>query len=82
MSNGSTLQVNPDVREAHLLRAWYDQTGRDANYTSLYEGRGGAGGGGGGAGGDAFRTLASVKDEQLARSKVRWWTRSRTCWHH
>ena len=67
----SNLQVNPDVREASLLRAWYDQNGQQTAFTSISEGRGG---GGGGAGSDELRTIASVKDENIgkgANGKVR-----------
>ena len=66
--NSSSIQIDPDVREAHLLRAWYDQTGQHGTFTALSEGRGGGAGGAGagGAGGtDEFKQLVAVKDENL-----------------
>ena len=45
-NRGCTLQWNPDMQEAHKLKAWFDDGGSAAAVTSLTTG----GGGGGGAG--------------------------------
>lgn len=39
--NGGTLQFNPDIPEAHVLRGWFDSQGGAASFSSLSEGRSG-----------------------------------------
>lgn len=48
MSGGSSLQTDPDISDAHLLRGWYDQSGNQTSFRAQT-------GGGGGIGASAFR---------------------------
>jgi replication factor A1 len=78
MFSSSTMTVNPDIPEAHVLKGWYEAEGRDLaqqgqlkNFQSA--GLGGAGMGGG-IGGDwasnlrERRTIAQARDENLGTS--------------
>ena len=42
----SLLMVDPDIPEAHQLRGWFDNVGKNEQTTSLSDQRGGGGGGG------------------------------------
>lgn len=33
--NGSNLQINPDIPEAHKLRGWFDYLTEDAKFASI-----------------------------------------------
>ena len=46
----SLLMVDPDIPEAHQLRGWFDNVGKNEQTTSLSDQRGGGGGGGGKSG--------------------------------
>ena len=48
MFSGSTMQVDPDMSQAHLLRGWYDQGGKTDPFRSQ------SSGGGAGTAGTAF----------------------------
>jgi hypothetical protein len=39
------MLINPDIKEAHLLRGWYDREGQSLDFQS-YHREGGMGGGG------------------------------------
>ena len=41
----SLLMVDPDIPEAHQLRGWFDNVGKNEQSTSLSDQRGGGGGG-------------------------------------
>ena len=63
----TTIQINPDIPEAHTLRGWYDQGGC-CDIQDLSAGT--AGGGMGGSGGGSvtqtnWKTLEQVREEQL-----------------
>ena len=50
----SVTLINPDIPEAHQLRGWYDNVGKDEAVASISnQGMGGGGGGGEGGGGGA-----------------------------
>ena len=44
-SSGSSLMINPDIKEAHHIRGWWDNEGRNMTY-SMYQNDGGSQGGG------------------------------------
>ena len=35
MSSGSTMKINPDISEAHQLRGWYDNDGRNQDFSNV-----------------------------------------------
>ncbi len=70
----SAFEINPDIREAGNLRAWYDGGGGVANSISL--GTGG-GGGGGGARQDRFMNFAQIKEETAAGCPAALWVQAR-----
>lgn len=57
--NSSIFHVNPDIKEAHELRGWFDNGGANDAITSLS----GQPGGGGGSG--VFKTINQIKDENM-----------------
>jgi hypothetical protein len=61
-SFGSHLMINPDIKPAHELRAWFDSQGRErvSAFESLSKGRTPGGGGG-----DWRKSFAQVRDEKL-----------------
>ncbi|KAJ6502115.1 hypothetical protein C8R45DRAFT_861868 [Mycena sanguinolenta] len=64
--SSSTMAINPDLPEAHVLKGWYDESGRSTDYQAHAN----TGGGGGGTGGTGFqrsqiRSLRDVKDSQI-----------------
>jgi replication factor A1 len=68
--SSTTMQMNPDIPEAHSLRGWYDQGGCDSNIQDLSTGnQGGMGGLGGGGSGSVtqsnWKCLEQVREEQL-----------------
>lgn len=56
--NSSLFNVNPDIEEAHLLRGWYDQIGKDSGMKSISGQRSD------GAGGQ-FKTISQIASEKL-----------------
>ncbi|CAL4100055.1 unnamed protein product [Meganyctiphanes norvegica] len=61
MLNSSSLQINPDIKEAHHLKGWFDNGGNQVEMTSISNQRG-AGGMGVGTN---FKTFAEAKLENL-----------------
>ncbi|KAF7363822.1 Replication protein A subunit [Mycena sanguinolenta] len=64
--SSSTMAINPDIQEAHMLKGWYEESGK----TTDYQAHANTGGGGGGTGGTGFqrsqiRSLRDVKDSQV-----------------
>lgn len=57
----STLQINPDIREAHLLKGWYDREGCNLEVESISSKMGSASGNLSGQ----WKTFAQVNTEQL-----------------
>ena len=43
--SSSSIQINPDIPEAHLLRGWFDQSGRTMAPQSISNAVGAGGGG-------------------------------------
>ncbi len=64
--SSSTLQVNPDLPQAHGLKGWYDTDGASAEITSLTQAGGNRGGGDFGAGANV-RALADIKLDTQGR---------------
>lgn len=40
------MLINPDIKEAHILRGWYDRDGQSSEFQTYRNEGGGAGGGG------------------------------------
>lgn len=57
----STMQINPDIREAHLLKGWFDREGCNLESESLSSKIGSASGNMSGQ----WKTFAQVNSEQL-----------------
>lgn len=60
MQHSSTMTVNPDIDEAHMLRGWYDGQGRAENFKTHQGLSSGAGGQA-----DPLKNLAQVKEQNL-----------------
>jgi len=58
---GTSMMINPDLKEAHILRGWWDSEGRDMNY-STFQGEGGSQGGGSNSN---WKMFSQVKSENL-----------------
>lgn len=67
LSSGS-MNVDPDIDEAHKLKGWYDAQGRQDTFTSHANVMGGTMSLAGGRK-DDFKTVAQVRDEQLGMSE-------------
>lgn len=61
-STVSLISLNPDIREAHELRGWYDSQGAHASSRSLSAG---LAAGGAAAARDDRKTIAQIKEEHL-----------------
>ncbi|XP_042880445.1 replication protein A 70 kDa DNA-binding subunit-like isoform X2 [Penaeus japonicus] len=59
--SSSTLQINPDIREAHKLKGWFDNGGNTAETINLSNQRGGSSAGMG----SNFKTFSEAKLENL-----------------
>lgn len=57
----SIVQINPDIKEAHVLKGWYEREGTGMDVESLS----GKGPGGGGVGATNWKTFSQVLDEKL-----------------
>ncbi|PWZ02109.1 putative replication factor-A protein 1 [Testicularia cyperi] len=69
MFSSSTMTINPDIAEAHMLRGWFDNDGAHSEFKP-YTNAGGSGGAAGGTGNLAERrTIAQVKDENMGMSE-------------
>ncbi|SPO26224.1 probable Replication factor-A protein 1 [Ustilago trichophora] len=72
MFSSSTMLINPDITESHVLRGWYDNDGAHTQFQPFTNTGVGAGAmGAAGAGGNMAerRTIAQVKDENLGMSE-------------
>ncbi|XP_046981582.1 replication protein A 70 kDa DNA-binding subunit [Schistocerca americana] len=58
----STLQVNPDIPEAHRLRGWYDSVGHSQEHVNISAKQLGAAGSGGLT---PWATLLEIRDKQM-----------------
>nr|UBR27748.1 replication protein A1 [Locusta migratoria] len=58
----STLQVNPDIPEAHRLRGWYDSVGHSQEHVNISAKQMGAAGSGGLT---SWATLLEIRDKQM-----------------
>ncbi len=56
----SSLQINPDIPEAHRLKGWWDQEGRSMNFQA-YSSAASTGG----ASSNPVKTISAVTDENL-----------------
>ena len=64
LSSG-TMNIDPDIDEAHALKGWYDAQGRNNSFAT-HAGMGGLGAAGGRS--DPLKTILQVKDENLGMS--------------
>lgn len=64
--NSTSISLNPDVREAHLLRGWFDQQGSNLVSRSI---SGGAGSGASGARSDERICLAQIVENNLGHQE-------------
>ncbi|KAK6358658.1 Replication factor A protein 1 [Orbilia blumenaviensis] len=62
MQNSSTMQVDPDLEEAHRLKGWFAGEGRDSHFSS-HQGMGGSGGAADRP--SAFKTIQQAFDENV-----------------
>lgn len=67
LSSG-TINVNPDVNEAHVLKGWYDAQGRNDQFTTHAVAGTGMGDGTGRQ--DSTKTIQAVKDENLGMGET------------
>ena len=65
LSSG-TMNVDPDIDDAHKLKGWYDAQGRNDNFQSHANTMGGTLGATGRN--DQWKTIAAIKDEQIGMS--------------
>lgn len=65
LSSG-TMNVDPDIDEAHKLKGWYDAQGRNDTFQSHAQTMGNTSGSGRV---DAYKTIAQIRDEQLGMSE-------------
>ncbi|KAJ3195848.1 Replication factor A protein 1, partial [Irineochytrium annulatum] len=74
MGGAATMQVNPDMPEAHQLRGWYDLEGQSVHYQTYSQGGvGPAGSGGVGARVDACKTISQITEEGLGHGEKPDW---------
>ena len=63
------MQINPDIPEAHAIRGWFDQGGNEAQTNNLsnqgMQGGGGAAGISGAGLPQTWKTLDSIRDDQV-----------------
>lgn len=67
--SSSIVLANPEVEEAFRLRSWFDQNGRNENFTSISSG----GGGGGGGGNNQVQPISSIKTNNLGHGEKADW---------
>lgn len=60
--SSSSFQINPDIREAHKIKGWFDNGGCSSESVNLSNQRGGTSGGGIG---NVFKTFGEAKLENL-----------------
>lgn len=66
LSSG-TMNVDPDIDDAHKLKGWYDAQGRNDNFQSHAQSMGGMTGASGRN--EQYKTIAQIKDEQIGMSE-------------
>lgn len=66
LSSG-TMNVDPDIDEAHKLKGWYDAQGRNDTYQSHANTMGTTSGAGGKQ--DAYKSIAQIRDENLGMTE-------------
>lgn len=71
MINSSVLQINPDIREAHILRGWFDREGAHIATQSISNQ-------GSGAVGGTWKTFAQAKAEIGSSDKPEYYTTKAT----
>jgi replication factor A1 len=71
LSSGS-MTANPDMPEAHRLKGWFDDHGRDGNFATHANVQGTVAPGSGSRG-DPVKSISQVKDEQLGMSETADW---------
>eukprot|EP00096_Caligus_rogercresseyi_P011103 TRINITY_DN4278_c0_g1_i1.p1 TRINITY_DN4278_c0_g1~~TRINITY_DN4278_c0_g1_i1.p1 ORF type:complete len:658 (-),score=261.21 TRINITY_DN4278_c0_g1_i1:112-2004(-) len=64
----STIQINPDIPQAHKLKGWFESEGSNISTTSLTTTLGGGARSMGGDSGANAKTLGEVKQEMLGSS--------------
>lgn len=65
--NGSIISVNPDIKEAHELRGWYDSVGYNQPPVMMSVSGGAGAGSGANAGRDDRKMIAQIKEENLGQ---------------
>lgn len=68
LSSG-TMNIDPDIDEAHKLKGWYDAQGRNDTYQSHANTMGTAAATGGNRA-DQYKTVAQVRDEELGMKET------------
>eukprot|EP00106_Octopus_bimaculoides_P012470 XP_014779912.1 PREDICTED: replication protein A 70 kDa DNA-binding subunit-like [Octopus bimaculoides] len=71
LSSGQMI-LNPDIREAHFLRGWYDRDGCNMEFNTFQGDSAGV------RGGNEWKTLEQVKTEKLGASKPDYFTSKAT----
>ncbi|CAL1538002.1 unnamed protein product [Lymnaea stagnalis] len=64
VTSGSQLMINPDIKEAHFLRGWFESKGRELNFNT-FQAEGGSAGGGHSSN---WKNFGQVKSENLGQS--------------
>ena len=67
----STISINPDLPEAHQLRGWYDDGGKDASVTELSTRGGGGNSAASGPNTNKRKSFTQAKEEGVDRSRER-----------
>ncbi|KAJ7461512.1 hypothetical protein FB451DRAFT_1181249 [Mycena latifolia] len=65
--SSSTMSINPDIPEAHALRGWYDENGKNASHQAHHSSAGGGASERGGFVRSEVRSLLDVKSLKLGQ---------------
>ncbi|KAJ7461513.1 hypothetical protein FB451DRAFT_1562794 [Mycena latifolia] len=65
--SSSTMSINPDIPEAHTLRGWYDESGKNASYQAHHSSGGGGASERGGFVRSEVRSILDVKSSELGQ---------------
>ncbi|BFZ65104.1 Replication factor A protein 1 [Saitoella coloradoensis] len=68
MNGPATMNLNPDIPEAHQLKGWYDSQGRTISFSS--HANSSSLGAATGRSKDPLKTLAQIKDENIGMGEV------------
>lgn len=76
----SVISLNPDLKESHELRGWYDTVGSHSSFTNLSvagsagdaDGMGRSAGAGGGATLEDRKLISQIRDEHLGQNEKVW----------